>query len=364
MRQSVPSWQWGSIVGTIAIFLVLGTALTIESAIVGGEELGRTAAYDNAKTCATSAAISDCRFHGPARIVRTYTDKDYRGVEVAFDQLGGLHVSADINPNEPSEWQRWQPEDQVNAELWSGLLTVVEGARTESNPDYYQGTGITITAWIAGPITLLLAAAFMWTWVMWRRQRRRLAARLATEDATHPVTTQQLTLTSEMSDFLRKEAELAAHPASMALVVLGLASVIPLFFTVLFAVKGILLNLYIPFTWLFFLGFGAIVSFGLLHDLRQERRDLVGGVFNRAAGSFSTQVTAGKFGTRVQVVVGGRKLSSEIAPALESIESFAGGVDYLPISGDTLEVRDESGRVLWSRFAKTAPAPLAQSAAR
>lgn len=359
-----PWGQLGSILVIIGMFLVLGAALTIESAIVGGQEMAKTAAYDNAKVCLSIAAISDCRFQGPARIVRTYMHKDYRSVEVAFDQLGGLHVSADINPNEPSEWQRWKPEDQVNAELWNGLLTVVDSARTESNPDYFQGTGITIMAWIAGPITLLLAAAFMWTWVMWRRQRRRLATRLATEEESHPVTTQQLLLTPEMSDFLRKEAELAARPISMALVVLGLASVVPAFFTVLFALRGILLNLYVPLIWVLFLGFGAIVTVGVLHDLRQERRDLLGGVFNRAVGAFSTHVTSNKYGTNVQVVVAGRKLNSDSVAALESIETFTGGVDYLPVSGDLLEVRDESGRVLWNRFAKTALAPVAQSAAR
>lgn len=356
--------QLGSILLLIGMFLALGAALTIESAIAGGQELARTAAYDNAKVCAANTGISDCRFQGPARIVRTYMHKDYRGVEVAFDQVGGLHVSADINPNAPSEWQTWRPEDQVNAELWNGLLTIVDGVRTESNPDYFQGTGITIMAWIAGPITLLLAVAFMWTWVMWRRQRRRLATRLSTEEAMHPVTTQQVLLTPEMSDFLRKEAELAAHPVSMALVVLGAVSVLPAIFTVVFALKGILLNLFTPLMWLFFLGLGAIVTFGVLHDVRQERRDLIGGVFNRAAGAFSIQVISSKYGTRVQVVVGGRKLTSEIAPALQSIESFTGGVDYLPVSGYLLEVRDESGRVLWSRLDKTAPAPVVQSAVR
>ncbi len=61
-------------------------------------------------------------------------------------------------------------------------------------------------------------------------------------------------------------------------------------------------------------------------------------------------MTSTKYGTTVTVVVDGRELSGS-APSLESIESGVGTVDYLPISGDLIEVRDESGQVLWSRFA-------------
>lgn len=363
-RQTGMSSQLGAVLGIIAIFIVLGVPLTVESAWLGAKELGETSAYDSARVCTSTADLFNCRFEGQARIVRTWTDKSYRWVEVAFDQLGGRKVSTDLDPNSPLEWQRWQPEDEVNAELWQGYVTVINGVRTIPNPDINQGAGITVMAWIAGSTTLGLSGAFAWIWVMWRRWRRHLATRLAAQSDQHPVTIQQLPLTPDMSDFLGKEMEVAAHPIQLALVVLGLAAVIPAIFTIVFIAERALFNPIVLFMWLFFLGLGAIATFALLRNLRQERRDTVGGVFNRATGVLSVKLNQSKSGAMIQVVIGGRKLENVTAPALESIESFTGGVDYLPVSGDTLEIRDESGHVLWSRFAKTAPITVAQSAAR
>jgi hypothetical protein len=56
-----------------------------------------------------------------------------------------------------------------------------------------------------------------------------------------------------------------------------------------------------------------------------------------------------QFRTSVQVVVEGRKLQMLAAPLVPT-ESGKGTVDYLPASGKLLELRDESGQVLWSRF--------------
>lgn len=47
--------------------------------------------------------------------------------------------------------------------------------------------------------------------------------------------------------------------------------------------------------------------------------------------------------------VGDRKLQTLAAP-LQLTESGSGTIDYLPTSGMLLELRHESGRVLWSRF--------------
>lgn len=131
-----------------------------------------------------------------------------------------------------------------------------------------QGPGSTIVAWVAGTITIFLAAAFAWIWVKWRRGRRARALRLAAENAGHPLGTEQLPLTPEMSAYLHKEADEAAHPVSTTLVILGMFSVIPAFFTVLFAISGVLFDVFPVVMWAGFLGFGAIVSFGVLHDLR------------------------------------------------------------------------------------------------
>jgi hypothetical protein len=164
-RQQVPWWQQGSNLAIVGVFVVLGLAVTIEFAIGGAQLLGDAAAYDRAPVCASTADVSACRFQGPARIVRTYVDKQNPGVEVAFDQLGGVKASALLDPNAPLHWQLWKPEDQVNAELWRGHLTLIDGVWTGSNPDMHQGAGLTAAAWIAGPLSVLLAAGFLWMWV-------------------------------------------------------------------------------------------------------------------------------------------------------------------------------------------------------
>ncbi len=61
--------------------------------------------------------------------------------------------------------------------------------------------------------------------------------------------------------------------------------------------------------------------------------------------------------TSVQVEAGGRKLSNLDAPALYSIGSSSGTVDYLPVSGTVLEVRNEQGALLWSRLVTPTDSP-------
>jgi len=161
-----------------------------------------------------------------------------------------------------------------------------------------------------------------------------------------------------MTAFLQGDAAMATRPVPSVLIVLGAASVVPAFFSVVFILQNNLWNWGTAVLWSSFLGLGAIAAIWMLHDFRQEGRDLVDGVFVRSTGVFSTKVSQTKYGLNVQVVVGGRALFAGHAPQLESIESAPGTVDYLPVSGDLLEVRDESGQVLWSRFAgaQTAPA--------
>ncbi len=216
-RPRTPWWQSGSPLAIVGLFIVLGAVLTVESATVGSEELAHTSAYDSAAICTSPASVDDCRFQGSARVVRTWSDKNGQWVELAFDQLGGRKVSSDLDPNTPSEWQRWRPENEVKAELWRGLLTVVDGTRTLANPDNYQGTGISVTAWIAGPITVILSIAFVWLWVQWRRGGRALASRLAVETEGHPASTQQLPLTPAMTAFLQTEAGFANKPLPVVL---------------------------------------------------------------------------------------------------------------------------------------------------
>ena len=81
------------------------------------------------------------------------------------------------------------------------------------------------------------------------------------------------------------------------------------------------------------------------------RRDLASGRYVRWTGSFTTHVFHGRYGSwAVQVEIGGRKLSNVAASELKSDGSGIGSVDYLPVSGNLLEVRDQSGHILWSRL--------------
>lgn len=344
--------------GFLGAFGVAGLVVTFVLASAGSQESGLKSAYDSTPVCISTGDISGCRFHGSARIVRTYTDKSNQAVEVAFDQLGGRIVSADLDPNYPAEWQRWQPEDVVDAELWRGWLTTVGGGRTTLNPDSLAGADYTKAAWIFGPISIVLSLLLCWWFVLYRRDAQEHAARWSIEAAEHPTSIQQLPLTADMASFLKREAAAGQHPYQVVIMLLGAAAILPALFSVVFLIENRFFTWFTPIMWTTFLGLAGLLAWWILHGVGQERRDLAGGVFLRSTGAFSIKVTATKYGTTVNVVVEGRELSGS-APSLESIESGVGTVDYLPVSGDLIEVRDESGQVLWSRF----PAP-AQSAAR
>lgn len=362
-RQSQPFWKSGQNVALLGVWVVLGLSLTVILVLVETQTTSLKVAHQSAPTCTSNADVSSCRFQGPARIVRTYMDKKYQAVEVAFDQLGGRKASAELALNYPSEWQRWKVEDQVQAELWKDRLTLVDGTPTQYDPDILQ-SDLGPVPFISGAVTVLLGAVLMWWFVIYRRARRADRIRLATEEAELPTTTQQLPLTPEMSAFLQSDAEAAAHPVQTVLGILAFASVVPAVFTVVFALERVLPVSF--FFWAMFLALGAIMAASVLHDARQERRDLYSGVFHRAAGRFSINLNQTKGGPLVQLVLDGRSLKSVSAPPLESIGSLTGSVDYLPVSGDLLEVRDESGQVLWSRFPAASPvrAPAVQNAAR
>jgi hypothetical protein len=341
----------------VGIFGVLGLVLTVELAVIANQEGGAKSAYDSAPTCVSTADISNCRFLGPARIVRTWTDKGRPAVDLAFNQLGGRKASADFDPSTPSEWQRWNVEDQVDAELWQGRLMMVGGARTVYNPDTFAASNYATATWISGPVTLALGALFAWWLVLYRRETRQRAAQLSIEAAEHPASTQQLPLTQDMTSFLNSDVAIAKNPFQTVLVILGFAAVIPAFFSVVFILQSNLFNLGTAIIWATCLGLGGLIAWGMLHDIGLERRDLLGGVFARSTGPFSVKVIYSKVGTSVRVVVGSRALPGVFAQPLESIASATGTVDYLPVSGDLLEVRDESGQLLWSRFTSAQTAP-------
>ncbi len=223
-----------------AIFAVLGLALTVELALLANQDGGMKSAYDSAPVCASAADISSCRFQGPARIVRTSTDKQGNpSVDVTFAQLGGRQASAHLDQAYTPEWQTWQVESQVNAELWSGRLVLVADVKTLSNPDTFPVSALVTWTWIAGAGTLAMGALFAWLFVRYRRAASERKAKLAIEAAEHPLATQRLPLTPEMTTFLQSEAALAKHPIQVVLFILLLASIIPAVFSVVFILRAI-----------------------------------------------------------------------------------------------------------------------------
>jgi hypothetical protein len=352
---SPPFWQtmlwFFGVIGLVGLVFTAG--LTYYTVWQGSQK----SAYDSAPTCTSTAAISGCRFHGPARVVRTWTKNGTMAVDVAFDQLGGRVVTGYIDGAYTSEWQGWQANSSLDAELWNGRLVQLADVKTQGNPDTYAVSDYTTAAWISGGVSLGLSALLLWWLPIHRRQAMERDGRLAIISAEHPLTTQQLPLTEDMASYLEKEASLARNPVQVVLVILGAAAILPAVFSIVFVLQNKLLQWGTVLIWIGFLAIGGLVALVIVHSLRQESRDLLGGVFVRSTGLFTVQVSHSRAGTSVRVVVGGRPLSGN-AMSLISVDSGVGTVDYLPISGDLVEVRDESGQVLWSRFA------AAQSAAR
>ena len=350
-RSNQPWWQTAaSVAGILGVF---GLVYTAALAFLAYQAVSTKSAYDSAPVCASATDISGCRFQGPAHIVRTWTDRQGDpAVEVTFDQLRGRLESASLDKALTSQWQTWQVESQVNAELWNSRLVVVAGIKTFSNPDNNLASAIVNWTWISGAITLPLVAVGVWWFRLSRRIARARQGQRAAEATAHPTATRELPLTPEMTAFLNSEAAVARHPVRTVLPTLGAAAVFPAVFTAVLAAQNRLstLLLAIVINWVLFLGVGGLIALAIWASKVLEKRDLAGGVFVRATGPFYVQVNHTKAGTFMVVTIGGKTLSGVYAKPLESIESDVGTVDYLPVSADLLAVQDESGQVLWSRF--------------
>jgi hypothetical protein len=325
---------------------------TVALAFIAYQAVSTTSTYDSAPVCASTTDISSCRFQGPARIVRLSTDKQGDpSVDVTFVQLGARVDSAHLDKAFTSEWQTLQVEGQVNAELWNSRLTAVAGVKTLSNPDTFPASALVTWTWISAAVTLLLVAVGLWWLRLSRRIARERQSERAAEAVAHPTATQQMPLTPDMTGFLKSDTAVVRNPLRVVLPILGAAAIIPAVFSAVFIAQNQLLNIATGILWVVFLGLGGLVALGIIAVKGQEKRDLAGGVFVRATGPFYVQVNYTKAGTFMVVTIGGRALTGVYAKPLESIESDIGTVDYLPVSGDLLEVNDESGQLLWSRFA-------------
>ncbi len=157
------------------VLLIGGVAAAV--AAVGS--LQQQGAYASAPTCAVqSAAIASnsCRYTGSATVVILGD-----GVNLAF---------AGANRSFPMHFSNYDTVgygdgDQVQAELWSGRVTLVNGVKTDDNPD------VGATGWEALGLALLLVGLGPAA-VVWAYRRRRDTGEPVDLGAMNPVGTSGL----------------------------------------------------------------------------------------------------------------------------------------------------------------------------
>jgi hypothetical protein len=169
---------------------------------------------------------------------------------------------------------------------------------------------------------------------------------------------QELALTPEMTAYAQRNSLRKDTTIQLVIFVLFFVSIIPAIFSIALYSQHRLFQIATAIIWLVFLGlFGGLTIFLVLHGESLVSRDLAGGLYVRWTGPFTIQTVSGHGFTSVQVEAGGRKLANLDPSALYPIGSISGTVDYLPVSRTVLEVRNEQGAVLWSRFVTSAGSP-------
>src|SRR5262252_3183914 len=119
---------WKGIRQMTILFLAMTTLPTVITTINASQYSSAMAAYDEAPPCGSSADVNACRYQGSARVVGTMLYKyDQHWVEVAFDELNGQKASGDVGPSLIGAWEKWKPGDRVEAQMWQGKLTTING---------------------------------------------------------------------------------------------------------------------------------------------------------------------------------------------------------------------------------------------
>lgn len=128
----------------------------------------QTSAYDAAPKCASAADTSNCRFTGPAVLARKWSDGngDLR-VDIVLENPS-VRTSPYIDKAYQARWDGWHDGEQVTAELWHGLVTMVDQTPTEGNPDKLPNAGL-LPVVIFSVATLALAGWFVYSLRLVRR---------------------------------------------------------------------------------------------------------------------------------------------------------------------------------------------------
>lgn len=149
--------------------VVLALGLTGVMAYFDIDYSNRTSAYDSARVCAGTSDISACRYQAPAQVVSKSTDD--RGdlvVRLSFQQLRGRTASAYVDKTDASRSGGLESGGTVNAELWLGEVTVLNGTQTLVNPDKLPNAGL-LPVVVFGGATLVMAAWFVYSLKLTRR---------------------------------------------------------------------------------------------------------------------------------------------------------------------------------------------------
>jgi len=345
-----PFWQGNlSLVASTGFFGAVAIILTTAMFGLSAQMTGEKAAYDSAQVCASAADISACRFEGSGLVVSTPTDKSGNpGVEVSFQDLGGKIFTAYFDAAHAPQ-QLWPVDTQVEAEVWHNLLIKVDGALTTTDPNALPIGNYRIAGAAFGAVGLLLAATFAWLFMLYRRELARRAQALTGGVPRIQV----ISLTPEMTNFLGDNSRvLTITPQLAATLVVGIGVAVGVGASILWIVKDVGPLFFLGYAWVACLAAGGAYAWLIAHDAWLASNDLARGVFLRASGPFATRVQHVKAGWVTIVSIDQRKLAMDFSTALQSVQSGTGQVDYLPSSGIVMEIRDESGHVLWSRFAR------------
>jgi hypothetical protein len=165
---------------------------------------------------------------------------------------------------------------------------------------------------------------------------------------------QELPLTPAMIDYAKSISLRKGNVASLVIFALVFSSAAPGFLSFVMFFQHRPLGPGAAVVWVLFIGLGTGLIYLGIRGARLVSRDLAGGVYVRWTGPFTTRVVrVGRYSKGFELEVGGHKLQSNgLLPQLP-IGFNSGTVDYLPASEALLEVRNEQGALLWSRFDTT-----------
>src|SRR5690348_15117203 len=158
-----------------AVGALLGLALTIFLVHLDLDYSSQASAYNSAPVCASTADISSCRYQGVARIANKSPDSGGSSItRLSFPGLEGRTFDAYLDKSHLATWQGWETGSTVDAEVWHGYVSVIDGIQTSTNPDTLPNAGLA-PAYCFGIPILILVGGSIYSSVLYRRRAATLA---------------------------------------------------------------------------------------------------------------------------------------------------------------------------------------------